>query len=216
MAKDQKSILSQIRTYAWTILICAMVVVPLGVWAYQELSVRLEPEKNPMRAVGIAPNMVFNREFSLINQNGDRVSGDKYNSRAWAVFFGFTHCPDVCPLTLSRLSGLWPQIKNQERIQLFFVSVDPERDTPDVLKDYMKSFDPSFLALTGETVLIEEIKKNFHVYSKKVQERGDPNYSVDHTATVYLLRADGTFAGTIDGDEPDATVVGKLKNLTGG
>ena len=109
------------------------------------------------------------------------------------VFFGFTHCPDVCPTTLFEVSeifrALGPDAKN---LRALFVTVDPERDTPAVMKDYLASFDPRIIGVTGDIDAITAAEKSYRVYAKKVPTDGG-GYTMDHTAIVYLMNKDGRF-----------------------
>jgi protein SCO1/2 len=109
------------------------------------------------------------------------------------VFFGFTHCPDVCPTTLFEVSevlrALGPRAKD---VRALFVTVDPERDTPAVLKDYLSSFDPRVIGVTGDAEAVAAIEKSYRVYAKKVPLEGG-NYTMDHTALVYLMDKNGRF-----------------------
>ncbi len=109
------------------------------------------------------------------------------------VFFGFTHCPDVCPTTLFDVSevfrALGPDAKD---VRALFITVDPERDTPAVLKDYLSSFDPRIVGVTGDDAAIAAAEKAYRVYAKKVPLDGG-SYTMDHTAIVYLMNKDGRF-----------------------
>ena len=130
--------------------------------------------------------------FRLIDQNGRAVSDQDLKGHPFLVFFGFTHCPDVCPTTLFEVSEVLRALgPDADKVNALFVTVDPERDTPDKLKDYLASFDPHLRALTGQPPAIDAIAKAYRVYVKKVpQENG---YTMDHTAIVYLMDKDGRF-----------------------
>ena len=131
--------------------------------------------------------------FRLEDQNGKPVTDQDMKGRPFLVFFGFTHCPDICPTTLMEMSqmlhGLGP---DADRTGGLFITVDPERDTPEVLKDYMSNFDPHLRGLTGNPAAVEAALKAYRVYAKKVPLDGD-NYTMDHTAIVYLMDKDGHF-----------------------
>ena len=130
--------------------------------------------------------------FELVDQDGRPVSDQDLKGHPFLVFFGFTHCPDVCPTTLFEVSEVLRALgPDADKVNALFVTVDPERDTPDKLKDYLASFDPHLRALTGQSPAIEAIAKAYRVYVKKVpQENG---YTMDHTAIVYLMDKDGRF-----------------------
>ena len=131
--------------------------------------------------------------FKLVDQNSKPITEQDLIGHPYLVFFGFTHCPDVCPTTLFEVSEilrkLGPDAKN---VRALFITVDPERDTPAVLKDYMSSFDPRVIGATGDSAAIMSVEKTFRVYAKKVPLDGG-GYTMDHTAIVYLMDKAGRF-----------------------
>jgi protein SCO1 len=131
--------------------------------------------------------------FQLVDQDGKTVSDADMKGRPFLVFFGYTHCPDVCPTTLFEMSQMLHALgPDAGRIGALFITVDPERDTPAVLKDYLASFDPHLRALTGEPAAVDAALKAYRVYAKKVPlKEGD--YTMDHTAVVYLMDKNGRF-----------------------
>ena len=131
--------------------------------------------------------------FSLVDQNGRAVTDKDLRGRPFLVFFGFTHCPDVCPTALFEISEVLGKLgPDARRVSALFVTVDPERDTPAQMKDYLSSFDPHLLGLTGDPAAIAAVAKEYRVYVKKVPlDHGD--YTMDHTALVYLMDKDGRF-----------------------
>jgi protein SCO1/2 len=131
--------------------------------------------------------------FHLEDQNGKPVSDEAMKGRPFLVFFGFAHCPDVCPTTLFEMSEVIRQLgKDADRIGALFITVDPERDTPAVLKDYLSSFDPHLRGLSGDPAAINAAIKAYRVYAKKIPLEGG-DYTMDHTAVVYLMDKDGHF-----------------------
>jgi len=131
--------------------------------------------------------------FHLEDQNGRPVSDQDMRGRPFLVFFGFTHCPDVCPTTLFDISEVLKQLgKDADRTCALFITVDPERDTPAVLKEYLSNFDPHLRGLTGDVPAVEAALKAYRVYAKKVPVDGG-DYTMDHTAVVYLMDKDGRF-----------------------
>jgi protein SCO1/2 len=131
--------------------------------------------------------------FKLIDQNGQPLTDRDLKGKPFLVFFGYTHCPDVCPTTLFELSELMRALgKDADRVNALFVTVDPDRDTPAVMKDYLSSFDPHLRGATGDQQQIDTVEKEFRVYSKKVPTK-DGDYSMDHSAVVYLMDKDGRF-----------------------
>jgi protein SCO1/2 len=131
--------------------------------------------------------------FRLTDQNGQTVTDQDLKGRPFLVFFGYTHCPDVCPTTLFDVSEIFTRLgPDADRVGALFVTVDPERDTPATLKDYMASFDPHVRGLTGDPAAVTATEKAYRVYSKKVPlDEGD--YAMDHTAIVYLMDKEGRF-----------------------
>ena len=131
--------------------------------------------------------------FRLTDQDGRTVTEQDLNGHPSLVFFGFTHCPDICPTTLFDISEVMRALgADADRTHAVFITVDPERDTAPVLKDYMSSFDPHLSALTGDLPSITAVAKEYRVYFKKVPLDGG-GYTMDHTAIVYLMDKDGRF-----------------------
>ena len=131
--------------------------------------------------------------FNLVDQNSKPITDKDMSGHPFLVFFGFTHCPDVCPTTLFDVSeilrALGPDAKD---VHALFITVDPERDTPAVMKDYLASFDPRIIGVTGDVDAITAAEKSYRVYAKKVPTDGG-GYTMDHTAIVYLMNKDGRF-----------------------
>lgn len=131
--------------------------------------------------------------FRLVDQNGRVVTDQDLKGHPFLVFFGFTHCPDVCPTTLFEVSEILGKLgPDAERVSALFVTIDPERDRPDQLKDYLSSFNPRLIGLTGDPDAIAAVAKAYRVYVKKVPLDGG-GYTMDHTALVYLMDKEGRF-----------------------
>jgi protein SCO1/2 len=131
--------------------------------------------------------------FKLIDQNGQTITDQDMKGRPFLVFFGYTHCPDVCPTTLFDVSELMRALgPDAGRAGALFITVDPERDTPAKIKDYLSSFDPHLRGATGDAKAIEAAEKAYRVYAKKVPTDGG-DYTMDHTALVYLMDKQGRF-----------------------
>ncbi len=131
--------------------------------------------------------------FKLIDDNGKPITDQDMKGRPFLVFFGYRHCPDICPTTLFEMSEVMRALgQDADRIGALFITVDPERDTPAMMKDYLSSFDPHLRGLTGDRQAIDAVEKAYRVYAKKVPtDNGD--YSMDHTALVYLMDKQGRF-----------------------
>jgi len=149
--------------------------------------------------------------FKLVDQNGQIVTDQDLKGRPFLVFFGFTHCPDVCPTTLFEVSEILRALgPDADRTRALFITVDPERDTPAVMKDYLSSFDPHLSGLTGNAAEIAAVAKAYRVYFKKVPlEQGD--YTMDHTAIVYLMDKDARFVSPFNLKRPSDAAVGDLR-----
>jgi protein SCO1/2 len=131
--------------------------------------------------------------FQLVDQNSKPITDQDLKGQPFLVFFGFTHCPDVCPTTLFEVSEVLRALGPEGgRVRALFVTVDPERDTPEKLKDYLSSFDPRVIGVTGDAAAIAAMEKSYRVYAKKVPLDGG-NYTMDHTAIVYLMDKAGRF-----------------------
>ncbi|HEY1430467.1 MAG TPA: SCO family protein [Stellaceae bacterium] len=124
---------------------------------------------------------------TLIDQDGHARSREDFKGRVTLVLFGFTHCPDLCPTALSNLSDVLDQLgEDRDRVEIAFVTVDPERDTPEVLRDYLSGFGPNFIGLTGEPVAIRKAAKTFKVFFQRVPLPGG-DYTMDHSAVIYVV-----------------------------
>src|SRR5215471_16402239 len=154
------------------------------------LVILLVTGRDPVPGTGAA---AIGGPFTLTDQNGRTVTDKDLRGRPFLVFFGFTHCPDVCPTALFEISEVLGKLgPDAGKVSALFVSIDPERDTPVQMKDYLSSFDPHLLGLTGDQAAIIAVAKEYRVYMKKVPfDNGD--YTMDHTALVYLMDKDGRF-----------------------
>jgi protein SCO1/2 len=162
----------------------------------------------------------FGVPFSLVAQNGQPITERALTGRPSALFFGFTHCPEVCPTTLFELNGWLAKVDpDNTRLQAYFVTVDPERDTPDILGQYVANVSNRITGISGPPDKVMEMVKGFRVYAKKVPldaAKPDGDYTMDHSASVFLLDAQGRFRGTIAYGENAETAVKKLENLAKG
>ena len=139
------------------------------------------------------PTAQIGGPFRLVDQNGAQFSDQDLKGKTFLVFFGFTHCPEVCPTALFEMSEILRQLgSDADRTAVVFITVDPERDTPESLKDYLASFDPHIHGLTGDPAAVAAVAKAYRVYFKKVPLEGG-DYTMDHTAIVYLMDKEGHF-----------------------
>lgn len=165
---------------------------------------------------GGQPTVKIGGPFNLTTQTGAKLSDADLKGQPFTVFFGFTHCPEVCPTTLWEMSEALKALgPDADRLKVLFISVDPERDTPEFMARYLTSFDPRILGLSGSEAEIEAVGKAYRAYWRKVPlEDGD--YTMDHTASVFMMDAEGRFVGTIDYKEEADTRLAKLRRLLAG
>ena len=135
-------------------------------------------------------------DFSLKDMNNNTITEESFDGPFTAIFFGFTHCPDICPMTLNKMDIVLNKLeKKKKKIKFFFISVDPSRDTPEVIKDYLNSFDNNFIGITGEPEKIYLLSQSWGIISQKIfLENGE--YNIDHSSPVILLK-EGKFVATI-------------------
>jgi protein SCO1/2 len=151
--------------------------------------------------------------FKLASSSGGELSSDELKGAPFLVFFGYTHCPDICPETVSDVStwldALGPEGKEMKAL---FISIDPERDSVASLKDYLSSFSDRIIGLTGTPDEIAQVAKEYRVYYAKHPTK-DGDYSMDHSAVIYLMDREGKLAGTLTYDEKREAAIAKLKRL---
>lgn len=193
-----------VRIFLWAAV--AIVAAMLG-WLTYEMTAKKEQ-------IAGGP---FGVPFELVSQSGQPITEKAFTGKPTALFFGFTHCPEVCPTTLFELNG-WLQKADPDgtKLQAYFVSVDPERDTPEILGQYVGNVSKRITGISGPPDKVMEMVKGFRVYAKKVPvDEKDPkgDYTMDHTASVFLLDSTGRFTGTIAYGENTETAEKKLENL---
>ena len=168
------------------------------------------------RKVQVGISDFSSQEFRLTDQSGESRSAADFAKAPVALFFGYTYCPDVCPMTLTLLANALDEVGDRgldtAALQTIFVTVDAERDTPEQLAAYLSLFDTEVTGLTGSSEALVKVQRDFGAYASRV-EREDGVVLWDHTATVYLYDADGRFTGTIVFNEPPEFVTEKLTRL---
>ena len=191
---------------AFRYLLWAVVVVVAAVLAWALLA----PRGGSLTAADIGG------PFTLTDQTGATVTEAALQGHPSALFFGYTFCPDVCPTTLADMT-VWLQELGAggDKLKVFFVTVDPERDTQAAMAAYLQAFDPRITGLTGARPAIDAMLKEFRVYSRKVDGKDGAPYTMDHTAGVYLLDDKARFVGTVDYQEKPEVALAKLKRLVG-
>ncbi|MDR3473464.1 MAG: SCO family protein [Devosia sp.] len=152
-------------------------------------------------------------DYALLDGTNRPFIADSLKGRPTMLFFGYTHCPDVCPTTLAEMASWFEALGDQGKpLRAFFVTVDPERDSPAIINDYVHAVSDRITGVSGSRPEIDKMLKAWGIYAKKVPLKGD-DYSMDHTATVFLLNSQGGFEGTIAYQEDQSTAIQKLKNL---
>jgi protein SCO1/2 len=134
----------------------------------------------------------YAKGFTLTDHNGKPRTLADFKGKVVVVFFGYTQCPDVCPTTLSELAGIKKALGSEaERLQVIFITLDPQRDTPELMAGFVPAFDSSFLGLWGEQALIDKVAKDFKVFAQKVPSKDSKSYTIDHTAGSYVFDDQG-------------------------
>jgi len=198
--------LKTIRIGAWGAVAAALVtIVVLGGFFASE------PEPAEPVGSGIAR---VGGPFSLTSLTAEIYDNERLAGRPYLVFFGFTNCPDICPTTLYELTDLMAEMgSTADAFTPLFITVDPERDTREILTDYMTAFDPRIVALRGDKQEVDQVIAAFAAYYAKVPTEN--GYTMDHTASVILMDGLGKFVGTLDAHEPRETMLAKLNRLAG-
>jgi protein SCO1/2 len=169
--------------------VVALIVI-VGGFAYTQF---MEPPGAPERAP-----LSIGGPFTLRDENGVVQHDTDFRGKLMLVYFGYTYCPDACPTTLAMMSQTLVKLgPAATEFAPIFITVDPERDTPSQMKQYMQSFDPHFTALTGSAAQIEQAAAEYHVYYRKVPETGG-EYTLDHSSVIYLMGRDGRYIGYFD------------------
>ena len=152
--------------------------------------------------------------LSLIDHNGSSFNSSSFKRQPSLIFFGFTNCPEVCPTTLSQLSQITSDLKDKIKpTNIIFITLDPERDTQKHLKEYIKYFDKNIIGLTGSIKDLKKLAKNFGVFYEKILTSKN-NYTLNHTATVFMIDKDGKYRGTISWGENENSINQKIIKLS--
>jgi len=148
--------------------------------------------------------------FALQRGDGRTVSDQTLKGRPFLVYFGYTHCPDVCPTELAQISDILTKMGDKS-IPALFITVDPERDTPKVMQDYVSSFNPAIIGLSGNPQAVEAAEKAFRVYARKGEKQPDGDYSMDHSSIIYLMDKKGAFVEAFNVERPPAEAAKELE-----
>ncbi len=154
------------------------------------------------------------KDFSLIDQYGQKFTLREQDGKVVLVFFGYTHCPDVCPVTLAEFTRIKQELGSEaSQVRFVYITVDPERDTVPVMHSFMTNFDADFLALTETRENLEVVWSNFGVYQSRQESNSAGGYLVDHTARTYLLDQNGSLVATYPYEMTEADVVADVRHL---
>jgi protein SCO1 len=141
--------------------------------------------------------------FQLTDQSGKAVTDADMKGKPFLVFFGFTHCPDICPTTLFDMSQLMKELgSDADRTGALFITVDPERDTPKLMQEYVSSFNSAIIGLSGSRQAIDAAEKTFRVFARKGESQADGDYSMDHSSIIYLMDKNGAFIEAFNVERP--------------
>ena len=190
-------ILKRIRFGLWALVV--IVGVALGAdYFFRAFGLRAPPSPVTIGEAAITS------KFSLINHNGNRVTEADFMGRWQLVFFGFTHCPDVCPTTLAYMANMLDQFGEEvEHVAPIFITVDPTRDTPEVMAEYVQAFHPKLIGLTGSEAEVAAAAQSFRVYYERMEEETAPDgYLMAHAGHIYLMTPAGRFEDVFrEGDQ---------------
>lgn len=196
-----------IRIGAWTLVV--VLAFALGAVFYLR-------EAGPGAVLPGTAGATIGGPFSLVDQTGASVTQASLKGHPSAVFFGYTFCPDVCPTTLYEASTWLKELGPEaDKLKVYFVTVDPERDDQAQMAAYLQAFDPRIVGLTGTPADVETMLKAYRVFWRKVPRDGE-DYLMDHTASIYLLDRNAAFTGVIEYQEAHDSVMAKLKRLIAG
>jgi protein SCO1/2 len=173
----------------------------------------LSPAKSVFKNTDVT-GLDYAKDFALPDHNGKLRTLADFKGKAVVVFFGYTHCPDVCPTTMSEMANVMQQLGPQaDKVQVLFVTVDPERDTQEMLSKYVPAFDPRFLGLTGDKAATEKVAKEFRVFYQKVPGKEPGSYTMDHTAGSYVFDPQGRIRLFVRHGQGTEPIVHDLKQL---
>jgi protein SCO1/2 len=193
----------------WIIGLAAAAMLVLAAGALVGLAFR----DGPKGAAGTVLGTSIGGAFRLTDQNGKPFTDADLRGKWNLVFFGYTHCPDTCPTTLNEIALAMDKLgKKRDQVRVVFISVDPERDTPPVLKSYVESFDAPITALSGTADEVKQAAADYRVYYAK-HKRADGGYDMDHSAVIYVMDPQGRFTATFTPDTQADAMAARLEKL---
>ena len=192
------------KTILLVTIIVSFVIILIATFMFAE---HLSRKNTPKKISDILKNI------NLIDHNGTKFNKKRLNEKPSLLFFGFTHCPEICPTTLSQLSEITENLQNPiDLTNIVFITLDPKRDTQDHLKEYIQYFNKNVIAITGQINEIKKLADNWNVFFETIGSSKE-NYNINHTATVFMLDRTGVFRGTIAWGENDESIIKKIINL---
>ena len=197
------------RTFRIVISILAVIMAALFFWLWNTVG-------NQSTLIAEKP---WGVPFTLTRQDGQQITEKAFqNGKPTALFFGFTNCPEICPTTVYELTGWMKEVDpDKSKMQAYFISIDPRRDTPEVLNTYLSNATDRITGISGDPAKVEAMARGFKISFQKVpsdaKNPDGPDYTMNHSASVFLLDREGRFVGTIDYKESPDVAVQKLKNL---
>tara|TARA_B000000475_G_scaffold54041_1_gene42442 strand:+ start:35 stop:640 length:606 start_codon:yes stop_codon:yes gene_type:complete len=192
------------KTILLVTIIVSFVIILIATFMFAE---HLSRQNTPKKISDILKNI------NLIDHNGIEFNKASLNEKPSLLFFGFTHCPEICPTTLSQLSEITENLQNPiDLTNIVFITLDPKRDTQDHLKEYIQYFNKNVIAITGQINEIKKLADNWNVFFETIGSSKE-NYNINHTATVFMLDRTGVFRGTIAWGENEESVIKKIINL---
>lgn len=150
--------------------------------------------------------------FELVDQNGKIRTEKDFLGRPTLFYFGYTYCPDICPMALGNLSELLQEV-GRDQLNVVFITIDPDRDTVDQLKSYSRNFDPSIVMLSGTPAQLQRAMKAWHVYAAKVKDPGMTDYVMDHSSIIYVMDAEGHYVKSFNHQTPAAEMKAGLEGV---
>ena len=155
-------------------------------------------------------------KYKLITHSNEKFDEKFFSNYPSLIFFGFLNCPDVCPFTLTKISEIIEKLKDKsELMRFYFVTVDPERDKIEDLKEYLNAFHPKIIGVTGSNIDIENFLKYMYVYKKEIQLDNN-NYTIDHSSQIFLFNKNGSFFGTLSTNEKENNILSKISKILNG
>lgn len=171
-------------------------------------------QRGPKTSVAM-PGIALGGPFTLVNQSGENVTEKNFEGDYKLIYFGFTYCPAICPTELQKISQVMKSVSEEDaaRIQPLFITLDPERDTVDVMREYVALFHPKLVGLTGTVAQIEDVKASYKVFSSRVETEEGNDYSVDHSSFIYFMSPEGTVLGIYRMEDDADFITNEVRDL---